>query len=165
MDKMFSLMRFVVRETLKYMAESAWDEELLARYNAIMKRYIFDLNPTTRRNGITLHVVDVFLPELKTVVPQYPGEMSSGVLLALLQPFLDFASQVEDIMFVNRMEQDLVEVLEAQWTEYLARTTSDSPQAAAVHHVADRLCQKLFHHASAKFVLLTPPFPRSHLMQ
>jgi hypothetical protein len=152
MDKMYSLMRLFVTESLTLLKQSDWDEELLARYNAIMKEYIFDANPTTRRNGIMLHVADVFIAELSKVEPNYYSTLSSGVLLALLEPFFYFGVHSDNVAFTNRVEEDVFEAMQNQWTEIIASLPAGAPETKTMEHHIERICENLYHYASTKYV-------------
>lgn len=87
LDKYYTLVRRVVFESFRYLASRTWDAEF-----AIELAEVYAQGPlsTTEASfaGLTLHVVDVFIPELSRVVAESNVDAGTfyGTFLTLMAP-------------------------------------------------------------------------------
>ncbi|KAH3665735.1 hypothetical protein OGAPHI_003923 [Ogataea philodendri] len=90
-DKFYLLMRYVIRECFVRLQENSWEEELVDQYVHVLESQVLS-GKTSIPNGVTYHVIDVYLDELeRTVVGEDEEDVQEKFkdvpLEKLLQPF------------------------------------------------------------------------------
>ena len=104
-DKYYTLLRHVLSETLLWLANSGWKENLNAIVGETLQEALFGRNCP---NGIRFHMADIFCHELKS---SNVTAIKPRCLLALLDPILDGISTTGDAIYFNRAMENLVAAL------------------------------------------------------
>ncbi|XP_065909174.1 ribosomal RNA processing protein 1 homolog A-like isoform X2 [Dysidea avara] len=85
MDKFYMLIRKMLRQTFEYLQQNGWEKSLLNHYLELMKQALNIPSTYVLADGITFHLVDVFLTELKKVLST--DQLSEDLIIKLVKPF------------------------------------------------------------------------------
>ncbi|KAJ3085822.1 hypothetical protein HK102_013797 [Quaeritorhiza haematococci] len=97
LDKFYMLLRKMHRATFQYLnVTAAWDETVVKHFVGILQAGVLKPNDMKNPNGLTYHVVDVFLEELGNALTssEYSDEATTTIdpeiLTTLISPFITF---------------------------------------------------------------------------
>ncbi|PFX32530.1 Ribosomal RNA processing protein 1-like B [Stylophora pistillata] len=113
LDKFYMLLRFFVKETFNFLKKTGWEERLVCDVVHILNEE--PMNPISLKvpDGIRLHMVSVYLPELTSVLDD---EASASAVLKLLDPLFLFATHSSNKTVTSAVGKSLFEHLVQQQT-------------------------------------------------
>ena len=86
-DKMYTLMRLVLREVYSYMAARHWNMGIIRLFNDAIFEEVLSQTP----NGLRFHLIDIALDELAVVNSTAPMPLTEATLLDCLEPYFGLA--------------------------------------------------------------------------
>lgn len=108
MDKFYLLIRFLLKETFNFLKKYAWNERLMTEVNNVFQEEPLNPNSHAVPDGIRLHLVEIFLTELESVVD---NQMSSDVFLKVLDPLFFLLAHSRSANITSAVNKNLLECL------------------------------------------------------
>lgn len=102
LNKFYSLIRSMLHKALEYLAVKKWKSDILADFLEILESEVLVKVP----NGVRYHMADIYISEIWNATQ---GNINTEEFLALLKPFTDALSKVEDKVFHKRIVQRIFE--------------------------------------------------------
>lgn len=108
MDKFYLLIRFLLKETFNFLKKYTWNERLMTEVNNVFQEEPLNPNSLAVPDGIRLHLVEIFLTELESVVD---NQMSSDVFLKVLDPLFFLLAHSRSANITSAVNKNLFERL------------------------------------------------------
>jgi len=99
-NKFYTLVRYILRESFKFHQSLGWDEAITSEFISILSIEVFQRTP----NGIRLHLTDIYLDELHSATD---GNVSVKLFRALLEPLLAAMVNERDDAFLTRIGKQI----------------------------------------------------------
>ncbi|ODV89222.1 hypothetical protein CANCADRAFT_14591, partial [Tortispora caseinolytica NRRL Y-17796] len=91
LDKYLYLIRRTVNAMFTKVARSHWTVESAEKIAGLLRAHAFALESTSAPNGIRLHLLDIYLDELESVIGDTDRETIKTALDIVAQPFIEVA--------------------------------------------------------------------------
>ncbi|KAL6063086.1 Ribosomal RNA processing protein 1 B, variant 2 [Balamuthia mandrillaris] len=179
LDKFYSLVRKVVFHAFKWLQAREWAESLVREFAAIASQLalcplnIGKVEDVPVNAGITLHVTEVYLPELRKLLKECPPEqrhLPQRVFTLLLTPFINIVTLARDKPILSRTKEHVFDVIKSEVSKAVENDgKGDEEEAEEEKEPVDDifldldfngLAQILFQLASSRD---TPDSNRNHL--
>ncbi|KAJ8352568.1 hypothetical protein SKAU_G00240440 [Synaphobranchus kaupii] len=97
MDKFYSLVRFVFRETFEMMKRREWDNGLIGRFTELLSAQVLR-STSDAPKGVQFHVLDIYMTELARVGS---AQLTAEQNLTFIDPFCKTAAKTKDHVLVE----------------------------------------------------------------
>ncbi|BFZ13682.1 hypothetical protein BsWGS_16721 [Bradybaena similaris] len=131
LDKFMMMFRDMLHQTFVLLSKGDWQEDDCRTLALSVYQHVMCANEPRLPDGLKLHLADIFLYELTKVSTE---QLTSKVLLILLQPFIEF------VLLTNKM--DLAHRVTSQIIYKVMKVTSSSSEAAEDEDVDDAIADE-----------------------
>ncbi|XP_061093007.1 ribosomal RNA processing protein 1 homolog A-like isoform X1 [Conger conger] len=97
MDKFYSLVRFVFRETFEMMKRRNWDTGLIGRFVELLSEQVLR-STSDAPKGVQFHILDIYMTELARVGS---AQLTAEQNLTFIEPFCRTAAKTKDRVLVD----------------------------------------------------------------
>lgn len=105
-DKFYTLMRLMMHQVFKYMAERHWNYGIIRLFNDV----VFDEVLNQRPNGLRYHLIDLTMDELAHVSVKAPFPLTEATFLDVLEPYFGMCQTgLDDDTLQTRVTEKIVE--------------------------------------------------------
>ncbi|KAL0040673.1 hypothetical protein WJX79_001241 [Trebouxia sp. C0005] len=136
LDKFMMLVRKFVRALFLYLQAQKWDVEIVTQFMTYIQNDVMLSTDSHPAAGLTYHIADVFMVELKEVCRG--GAPAADVLQALLEPFCQTLAKTNRAAFLPRLREA---VFDAVIDEVLRPSEKMPLRHLGINQFADHLFQ------------------------
>ncbi|XP_035267815.1 ribosomal RNA processing protein 1 homolog A isoform X2 [Anguilla anguilla] len=97
MDKFYSLVRFVLRETFEMLKRREWDTGLIGRFTELLSAQVLR-STSDAPKGVQFHILDIYMSELAKVGS---AQLTAEQNLTFIDPFCKTAAKTKDHVLVE----------------------------------------------------------------
>lgn len=143
LDKYLWLLRFWMNDSLRFLKDQEFDDEVCDSFNAILLSTALNPDSSQSFQGLVDHLTDVFLPELTKVLGADWWTLDEGVLLTLFFPWLQLLSSSSEPGVVHHLVDEMFENVIVAYVDLREKANraaegKDEAEAKRVHAEKDR---------------------------